>query len=245
MEANEDDYASVDHPTVFHELINSDLPSNEKTIARLQDEGQLIIGAGQMTTAHYLKTASFHILANQPILRTLKAELTSVMPNAGVLPPLPELEQLPYLSAVILEGFRLSYGVTQRLQRVSPDAPLVFRDWVIPAGTPVGMTSIFMHDNPELFPEPYVFRPERWLEPGAKERLEKYLVNFGKGSRACLGINLAQAEIRFTLAAIFRRFNLQLYETTRDDVDIVHDFFNPYARLDSKGVRVIVNSTEK
>lgn len=239
------EYASMDHPTIFHELINSDLPANEKTIARLQDEGQLIIGAGQVTTAHYLKTTSFHILANKFILHRLKAELATAMPNAWSTLPLPELEQRPYLSAVILEGFRLSYGVTQRLQRVSPDAPLIFRDWVIPAGTPVGMTSIFMHNNAKLFPKSHSFRPERWLEPGAKERLEKYLGNFGKGSRACLGINLAQAEIRFTLAAVFRRFDLQLHETTRADVDIVHDFFNPYARLDSKGVRVVVNSMEK
>jgi cytochrome P450 len=66
------------------------------------------------------------------------------------------------------------------------------------------------------------------------------LVNFSRGTRACLGINLAYAEIYLTLAAVFRRFDLELFETTREDVDIVHDFFSPSARLDSKGVRVLV-----
>ena len=41
-------------------------------------------------------------------------------------------------------------------------------------------------------------------------------------------------------AAVHRRFSTTLYETTRADVDMVHDFFNPYPRLDSQGVRVTV-----
>ena len=235
-------HGSDTHPTLFHEMLKSDLPAAEKSLPRLVDEGQTIIAAGQVTTAHYLKTTSYHLLANPDILRKLKAELASAMPDAASPAPLQKLEQLPYLSAVVLEGFRISYGVTSRLQRVSPDAPLAFDGWTIPAGTPVGMTSIFMHDNPEHFPEPCAFQPERWLVGGAESRLrlEKYLVNFSKGSRACLGINLARAEIYLTLAAVFRRFDMRLYYTERADVDVAHDYFNPSPRKESKGVRVVV-----
>lgn len=242
MKSEKEEYDSNTHPTVFHDLLHSDLPASEKTLIRLRDEGQTIIAAGQITTAAFLKMTTFHLLANPPILQKLKEELTSAIPNAWTPAPLQKLEKLPYLSAVILEGFRMSYGVTHRLQRVSPHTSLTYRSWTIPAGTPVGMTSIFMHENPNLFPSPRTFRPERWLEPAAKEQgLEKYLVNFGKGTRSCLGINLAHAEIYLTLAAVFRRFELELYETTREDVDLVHDFFNPSPRKDSKGVRVLVN----
>jgi cytochrome P450 len=219
-------------------LLQSDLPPHEKTIERLADEGQTVVGAGQVTTAHYLKMTSFHLIANPDILAKLKAELAEAMPNPDVLAPQSQLEQLPYLRAVVLEGFRKSYGVTHRLQRISPDAPLHFQDWVIPPGTPVGMTSIFLHDNPEKFPDPYAFKPERWLE--SEDRLERYLVNFSKGTRQCLGINLAYAEIYLTLAAVFRRFEFELFDTTREDVDVVHDFFSPQPKKGSKGARVIV-----
>lgn len=245
MDGKNEGYQSASHPTIFHELLNGDLPASEKTLPRLMDEGQTIVGAGQVTTAHYLRLTSFHLLANPDILKKLKTELASAMPDPESLAPLQKLEQLPYLSAVISEGFRMSYGVSSRLQRVSPDAPLIFRDWIIPAGTPVGMTSIFLHDNPKFFPEPHEFRAERWLNPKSRDRLEKYLVNFSRGTRACLGMNLAYAEIYLTLAAIFRRFDLHLYETTRDDVDVIHDFFNPLARRDSKGVRVICQPSER
>jgi cytochrome P450 len=224
--------------SIFQALLESDLPPNEKTLQRLVDEGQTVVGAGQVTTAHYLKMVSYHLIANPNILAKLKSELVEVMPDPSKIASQSQLEQLPYLRAVVLEGRRMSYGVTHRLQRISPDSDLQFQNWIIPAGTPIGMTAIWMHDNPDIFPEPRKFKPERWLQGG--ERMEKYLVNFSKGTRQCLGLNLAMSEIYLTLAAIFRRFDFEFFETTREDVDIAHDFFNPQARLDSKGVRVVV-----
>jgi cytochrome P450 len=240
VEGKYDSYQKTTHPTVFRELLDSDLPREEVTIERLADEAQTVVAAGQVTTAHFLKLTSFYILDDPEIHRKLKEELKSAMPSDGSLPPVSKLEQLPYLSAVISEGFRKSYGVTQRLPRVSPDAPLVYKDWVIPPGTPVGMTSIFMHDNSENFPSPQVFNPDRWLKADSERRLSKYLVNFSKGTRSCLGMNLAKAEIYLTLAAVFHRFDMELYDTDRSDVDIVHDYFNPSPKDDTKGVRVIV-----
>jgi len=102
------------------------------------------------------------------------------------------------------------------------------------------MTTIFMHENPRIFPEPREFRPDRWLQEDSKERLDRYLAPFTKGTRSCIGINLAYAELYLPLATVFREFDLELYETTREDVDIVHDFFDGSPRLDSKGVRVLV-----
>jgi cytochrome P450 len=235
-----DRYQKGTHPTVFKELLDSDLPREEVTIQRLAEEAQTVVAAGQVTTAHFLKMTSFHVLANPDILTKLKEELKSAMPSDGSLPPLSKVEPLPYLSAVISEGFRKSYGVSQRLPRVSPDAPLIYKDWVIPAGTPVGMTSIFMHDNPQYFPNPEKFDPDRWLKADSERRLGKYLVNFSKGTRSCLGMNLAKAEIFLTMAAVFHRFDMELFETDRSDVDVVHDYFNPSPKDDSKGVRVII-----
>jgi len=240
IEGKYESYQKSTQPTVFKELLHSGLPPEEVTVQRLAEEAQTVVGAGQVTTAHFLKVVSFYILANPEILRKLKEELISAMPSDGSLPPISELEQLPYLSAVVSEGFRRSYGIVQRLPRVSPDAPLIYKDWVIPPGTPVSMTSIFMHDNPQYFPNPEVFDPDRWLKADAELRLGKYLVNFSKGTRSCLGINLAKAEIFLTLAAVFHRFDMELYETDNSDVEVVHDYFNPAPKDDSKGVWVLV-----
>lgn len=51
------------------------------------------------------------------------------------------------------------------------------------------MSTYLVHMDPEIFPEPDVFRPERWIEASEKgQHLTKFLVAFGKGSRICLGM---------------------------------------------------------
>lgn len=63
-----------------------------------------------------------------------------------------------------------------------------YGDWNIPFGMPVSMSQPFLHFNPELFPNPMKFDPERWLQGDESIRLERYLVPFSSGSRACIGI---------------------------------------------------------
>jgi cytochrome P450 len=223
--------------TIFDELINSkQLPAEERSLPRLVDEGQTMIAAGQETSSFFLRTASYHILANPAILSKLQAELKTAIPDSTKIPRLSELQRLPYLHAVVQETHRFSHGVTGRLQRISPDKPIKYEDWLIPAGTPVSMTSLIQHKDPSKFPSPEHFNPDRWL---SGKTPEKYLVPFCKGSRQCLGINLANAEIYLTLATVFRRFDMELYDTTARDAEVAHDFFIPHGHADSKGVRVV------
>jgi dihydroneopterin aldolase len=55
--------------------------------------------------------------------------------------------------------------------------------------------------------------------------------------------SLAYAEIYLTLATIVQSFELELFETSVEDVTMVHDFFVAVPRLDSKGVRVKVTAS--
>ena len=258
----------LEYPTLFHEILESDLPRAEKSVTRLKDEALVILGAGTLTNSWALSLATYHLLSLPEVLLKLRTELTATFPDANAPTTLPQLEALPYLNAVIKEAFRLSYGVASRLQRISPDKPLIYmeeasgRTWTIPKGTPVGMTSVLLHHNEAIFPNSHAFIPERWID---KPRLGKYLVSFSKGSRQCLGINLAYAEMYLCLAAIFRRFGcpsldkgecggedgregidddegkLELFETGPRDVEISADYFVPMRAADSKGIRIRVH----
>lgn len=229
-----------DHRTIFHELLASpDLPEEDKRMTRLIDEGMTVIAAGSNTLSWFFKTIFFHILANPSVLARLKAELEDAIPNAMDIPTLLQLEQLPYLDAVIKEGFRLSFGVTHRLQRIAPNETLQYGDYSIPPGTPISMTPPLLHLNRRNFVFPELYDPRRWLQRDSKT-MEKYLVNFSRGTRRCPGMNLAKAEIYIVVATMLRRFDLELFETERADVDLCHDFFNPCSRIESKGCRVII-----
>jgi cytochrome P450 len=79
--------------------------------------------------------------------------------------------------------------------------------------------------DPEIFKNPLEFRPDRWLEPGAHERLDPYFVSFSRGTRSCVGMNLALAELHIVFATVIRRFpNLKLYDTRPEHAIIQHDF---------------------
>ncbi|KAF9634227.1 Cytochrome P450 [Lasiodiplodia theobromae] len=245
--------------TIFHELIDGDLPDEEKRLERMWQEGQIIVGAGTETTAWSLSATLFYILWTPGVRAKLQAELDAAIPDATELPSLQVLQALPYLGAVITEGLRLSYGVSTRLQRLAPE-PLSFTSgsgptgsgptggntttttttYTIPANTPVGMSCPLVHLNPQLFPEPHAFRPERWL--GAPSSLAGCILSFSKGSRQCLGINLAYAELYYGIAGLMRRLGprLRLFETDLSDVELLYDRFVPTPKLDSKGIRVLV-----
>jgi cytochrome P450 len=231
-----------------------------KSSTRLWQDGQVTVIAGTLTTAWALSTTLYHLLAQPDTLRKLKAELESAIPEPSSLPSLSTLENLPYLSAVLAEGLRLSNGVSSRLQRISPNLPLTFTDatshakspkvYTIPPGTPCSMTGLLIHTSPLYFPDPTSFMPERWLD---NPRLNRYLVPFSRGTRQCIGINLAYAELYLTLAGLFRVYGskevrgdgdkgwLELWETSFErDVEIVGDGITPLVRTGSEGIRIKV-----
>ena len=170
--------------TIFHEVLNSDLPDSEKTDARLGDEAQLIIAAGLITTSWALTVASYHLIANPEILRKLRQELDHVHISAKDDLDWRQLEVLPYLNGCVHEAIRLAHGISTRSPRLAPDAEMVYGNWVIPKNTPVSMTNVDTLMNEKIFPQPNEFQPERWI---GQPELERYFVPFTKGSRQCLG----------------------------------------------------------
>jgi cytochrome P450 len=92
--------------TIFYELLQSDLPPEEKNFEHLWKEGQNLVGAGGETVANALSFTTFHLLNNPDKLKKLKDELEKAMPNKYEQWDLPAAEKLPYLSAVVNEGLR-------------------------------------------------------------------------------------------------------------------------------------------
>ncbi|KAI0458276.1 putative cytochrome P450 [Xylaria acuta] len=234
-----------DHPTIFSELLGSDLPPQEKTLGRLGAEAQQLIGAGLETVAWALTTTVFHLINNPSTLKKLQAELEKAIPDPTAIPDSLYLERLPYLTGCVREGVRMSTGVSVRLPRVSRDKPMQYKDWIIPAGTPVSMTTLDVLNDGEIFQSPQAFIPERWLDnpkTSEGENITRYFVPFGKGSRMCIGINLAYVELYRVLATLFRRFTFELHDTDISDIEMVSDFFVPSPKHNSRGLRVKVTS---
>ncbi|KAL4881704.1 cytochrome P450 [Aspergillus karnatakaensis] len=220
--------------SVYHSVLDSpNLPASEKSLLRLEQEGALLALAGTESPTQTLNVIFYHLLANPALLENLRNELSGVPASASWT----QLEQLPYLSAVIEEGNRLSFGVTARTARIAHE-PLTYtpsshipsayqhnthvKSYTIPPGTPVSITTLAAHTAETVFPSPYVFNLERWLGDAGKER-RAFQMAFSKGGRRCLGVELARAE---------------LYLTDADDVAFLHDYQVSMPKMGSVGVRV-------
>lgn len=165
--------------------------------------------------------------------------------------PIAQLESLPYLRAVVKEALRHGVGTSSRLSRIAPDESFDVQDkktgmmYHIPAGSVVSMSPYCTIMDEDVFVDPLGFHPERWLDED--ERLDKYLIMFGGGTRVCLGMALAQAELFLMLAKFFRRWGsagveggdpqgdvregdvgvLKIFETTPRDCQMASDYFIP------------------
>ncbi|KAI2616903.1 cytochrome P450 [Hypomontagnella submonticulosa] len=244
--------------TVFGSLLESDLPIEEKSVERLTDEATALLSAATETISWTMTVISYHLLTKPELLKKLTDEVNQAVDSSGQLPAWSTLEKLPYLGAVIFEGLRLAYGVGSRTARIAPDEDLVYHgewtpkgskkpvtvDYVIPRGFPIGMSSYITHHDERIYPDSHSFIPERWLDEKMQRRkdLERSMISFSKGSRSCLGMNLAFCELYLSLAAMTIRVypRMQLYETTEEDVRYDHDMFNPIPKASSKGVRAII-----
>ncbi|RAH51055.1 cytochrome P450 [Aspergillus brunneoviolaceus CBS 621.78] len=228
--------------SVFDSVLDApNLPDAEKTLPRLEQEGTLLALAGTESPAQTLTVAFYHLLANPALLAKLRQELRT-------------LEQLPYLSAVIEESNRLSFGFTARTARIAYE-PLTYtpsahaapspcsppgaqrKSYVFPPGTPIRTTTLSAQTAETVFPEPWVFDPDRWLGDVGRER-RRFQMAFGKGGRRCLGIELARAELFLVIAGLVRAFDMTLFETGEEDVAFRCDYQVAMPGRGSRGVRV-------
>ncbi|MEP7133416.1 MAG: cytochrome P450 [Chloroflexota bacterium] len=175
------------------------------------DELITIVLAGSETTATALAWALYDLGSNPPILEKLRAELTSF----GLDPDPEVLGRAPYLTAVCNETLRL-HTLLPEVARVLV-APLELSGYKIAAGEWVGVSIMAIHHNPEIYPEPDQFNPERFI--GHTFSPFEFLP-FGGGHRRCLGSGLSDFEMRIALAEIVTHWN---FEPAAVEHEIRHD----------------------
>lgn len=160
------------------------------TDRELRDQLVTMLVAGHETTATALAWALERLLRTPAVLAELIASL--------------ERGEAEYLDAVIKETLRIRPVVAQIGRVVKEET--VIDGWTVPAGTMVIVPMSVIHADPEVFPDPDEFRPERFLDdadPGGYAWLP-----FGGGVKRCPGASLAQLEMRAVLTTILLRVRL-------------------------------------
>lgn len=198
------------------------------TRAEVAAQCKAVVFAGTDSTAVQLATIMFHLAQNAHVCQRLRAEQAAY---AGA----PDLQTRPYLRAVVKEGLRLGMANPSRFTRVVPPAGVVVDGQHLPGGCIVGAAPYTLHHNPEVYPEPWCFKPERWLapadarpdaEPGEEGRArERDFIPFSMGMRACLARNLAQQELLLATTALVESRVLEGARTVKERIEL-EEYFN-------------------
>ena len=175
-----------------------------------------LLVAGHETTSGALSFALFHLTREPDVMARVRAELDEILgTDPTAVPTFEQVPKLRYLRRVVDETLRLwptapgfarspretttigeggSAGVPGGLRMTPEDSALVF----IP----------LLHRDPEIWPEPDRFDPDRFLSEHVRARPAHAYKPFGTGERACIGRQFALHEAVIVLATLLHRFEL-------------------------------------
>ncbi|HEV7483962.1 MAG TPA: cytochrome P450 [Solirubrobacterales bacterium] len=193
----------------------------ELTDKELRDELLVLVLAGHETTANSLSWAWERLVRNPAAHEAL---LGAVRSGEGA-------EER--VEATIVETMRSRPVIPLIGRRVT--APWQLGEYGVPAGTAIAISILLVHHRDDLYPEPFQFLPERWLDdrkPGTYE-----WIPFGGGIRRCLGAALAMAEMRVVLTAMARRLDLEA-----DDPAPERALHRNVTMIPARGGRVVLRS---
>jgi cytochrome P450 len=211
--------AEVDRRDFFHYLLNAKDPETGKgfSIDELWGESNLLIIAGSDTTSTAMAGTMFYLAHNPSAMQKVCKEIREAFGDVEEIVTGPKLSGCSFLRACIDETMRMTPPVAGALPRQVLPGGMDIDGRQIPAGVDVGVPIYAIHHNPDYFPQPFDYIPERWLSDPSANPLHASLAAaqsaynpFSIGPRGCIGKGLAYVELAVTIARVLYLFNLRL-----------------------------------
>lgn len=192
---------------IADDLINASSPdTNDKfTMDELVDQVGVFFLAGHETTASTLTWGLFVLSQMPDLLSAVEAEIDALPPIDQMRPD--DLKGCRLLHAVLSETLRF-YPPGAFLPRVCTERSRLDR-YTMNRGAMIMISPWIMHHHPDLWDEPEVFNPERFLGQGQKAN--PAYMPFGLGPRTCIGGGFAAVEGMLILAEFLRHFTVQVH----------------------------------
>ncbi|KAG5640716.1 hypothetical protein DXG03_007437 [Asterophora parasitica] len=166
-----------------------------------------LFGAGSDTTASAISVAVLASAVYPETAKRVQDELDRVIGRDR--PPTTEdFDNLPELNAFVLESFRWR-PVTAGGFPHKATKDIIWKDFVIPAGSTVIGNVWAVGRDPSVFPDPEAFKPSRWLREDGNLREDLKSYPFGFGRRVCPGMHIASASVMLNTALIQWAFKVR------------------------------------
>nr|XP_020671365.1 cytochrome P450 3A9-like isoform X2 [Pogona vitticeps] len=171
----------------------------------------MFVFAGYEPTSNALNFLAYALATHPDVQQKVQDEIDSVLPNKAPL-TYDAIMQLEYLDMVMSESQRL-YPLGGRIERVSKK-DVEINGVTIPKGAVVMTSPYLLQRDPEFWPEPEEFRPERFSKEN-KDKIDPYtFLPFGAGPRNCIGMRFAQVTMKVAITVLLQRFSFRVCKET-------------------------------
>ncbi|XP_074263996.1 cytochrome P450 81Q32-like [Silene latifolia] len=170
---------------------------------------EILLLAGTETSASTMEWALALLIKNPHVHQKAKEEIDAYVGYDRLIEE-SDLAHIPYIHYIINETLRM-YPVTPILLPHESTDDCVVGGYKIPKGTMLQVNIWAIHNDPKVWDEPLVFKPERF-EGVTGDRIGYKFMPFGSGRRACPGEHLATRLIGLTLASVIQCFEFEAQE---------------------------------
>lgn len=200
---------------------NEQQDSGKTTLSEQEvvDNAFLFLAAGFETTSNALAYVAYLLALHPDVQEQVFEEVSQVVQAEGGL-TYEALAKLVYTEAVAMEAMRIYPPVTGFVLRETA-REWTYGGYTFPAKSEVEVPVWSIHNDPTLYPEPQVFKPERFLPEEKKSRHPMSFLAFGTGPRNCLGIRFAMMEIKLTMGTIVQHFRFKTCSRTEVPLPLV------------------------
>ncbi|XP_078521134.1 cytochrome P450 3A24-like [Lissotriton helveticus] len=181
------------------------------TDSEIMAQAVIFILAGYESTSTILSFLAYSLATHPDIQRKLQQEIDTLLPNKAP-PTYDALLQMEYLEMAINETLRM-YPTGGRLDRVCKKS-VELNGVTIPEGMVVMIPLYTLHRDPEYWPEPDTFNPDRFSKEN-KDTQEPYtFLPFGSGPRNCIGMRFALLNVKVGIVSLLQNFSFQVCKET-------------------------------
>ncbi|NWS29244.1 CP4V2 protein, partial [Polioptila caerulea] len=204
-DGNSEESGSKKRKAFLDMLLNATDDEGKKLSYRdIREEVDTFMFEGHDTTAAAINWVLYLLGRNPEVQKKVHRELDEVFGNTERSVTTDDLKNLRYLECVVKEALRLFPSVPMFARTLREDCCI--KGYQIPRGANILVLTYALHRNPEIFPDPEEFRPERFFPENSKGRHPYAYVPFSAGPRNCIGQRFAQMEEKTLLALILQRF---------------------------------------
>jgi len=190
------------------------------TIEEITAQSFVFFIAGFETSSSTASFCLYELACHPDVQEKLYKEIKEVLANNEGKVTYQALQEMTYMQQVINETLRL-YASVPVLNRICvEDYKIPNSDITIEKGTKVTIPAYSIHHDPDYYPEPYKFDPERFTAEKIKGRHPCLHLPFGEGPRMCIGMRFGLMQTKVALATMLRTYEFSLASATEVPITI-------------------------